>query len=360
MHLTRLAVSRFRALSRVELMPGPAFNLFTGANAAGKTSLLEAVHCLAQGKSFLNAPLRSLVQHGASEFVVRATVADGGGGSHTLAVQRGTAGTARRLDGEPAATQAALARHLPLLVLAPDSIQLVGGAPAGRRALLDWGLFYAEPDFLATWRQYRHALRQRNALLRGGRVDGAALAAWEAPLAAAGERLHHWRAAYAEALAAALDERLAAFGLDWALSLRYRAGWARDVPLAEALVAARDTDRQRGFTGPGPHRADLALRLAGQPASERLSRGQQRVLVVLLKLAQAMLHVEHCGTSPVFLIDDLAAELDADNYARLVATLAGQGVQCLVTGTGVQAEPALPARQLRRFHVKHGAIVEVV
>ncbi len=360
MYLSALSVRHFRSLSHVELALGPAFNLFTGPNGAGKTSLLEAVHCLAQGKSFLPVPPQRLVQHGRERLLVRATVQVAGGGPHRLGLERGSGAVRRVLDGRHDPPQAALAARLPLLVLVPDSVQLVSGPPSGRRALLDWGLFYARPDFLPTWRRYRLALRQRNALLRTARPDWAALAGWERVLAEAGERLHRWRAQHAADLAQGLAQVAGELALPQPVELHYGGGWPDGLSLAEALARGRTADRQRGFTRHGPHRGDLLLRVAGRPAAQHLSRGQQRILVILLRLAQARFHVEHTGRPPVFLVDDLAAELDRDNHARMVAALVAAGVQCLVTGTGIQSPPDLPGERLRRFHVEQGQVREVV
>ena len=174
----------FRCLQSIEFEAAPNYNLVYGANASGKTSLLEALSYLGRGKSFRGAPTGSLVRHGQAEFVLVGKVLAAGRES-TVGVRNGREGLEVRIDGDGQVGVAELAEALPLQVIDPAVHELVSGGPDGRRRFLDWAAFHVEHGFLAAWRRYRRALKQRNASLKQG--DG--LEAWTQELVQAGERL---------------------------------------------------------------------------------------------------------------------------------------------------------------------------
>ncbi|MEX1081924.1 MAG: DNA replication/repair protein RecF [Halofilum sp. (in: g-proteobacteria)] len=360
MHLTALDVRDLRVVASAALEPDPGLNLITGANAAGKTSLLEAIHVLSTGRSFAATRPARLVRHGGGPLRVVGRIVDAHGRVHRLGVERERTGVARmRLDGANAGQVADLARLLPVIAVHPESHDLVGGGPDERRRLLDLGLFHVEHDFHSVWRRYRRALAQRNAVLRG--AGGGEFKPWEQELAAAGEALDASRRHYVDRLAATVlpmkDELLKE---EPGLELGYQRGWPEGVTLYEALVAERARQRDVVSTGVGPHRADLTIRLNGREARQQVSRGQQKLLVYLLRLGQArqLAHSDVGGC--VLLLDDVGAELDEVRRGRVTDLASRVGAQVFLTALEPGAVPRPAGVSARVFHVEQGAVHEMV
>ena len=364
MQITRLDLRRFRRFDEVSLAPAPGINLITGDNGAGKTSLLEAMHLMAYGRSFRGRVRDGLLQAGAEALEVfvewREPRADGGEARLRRAGLRHSGQDwVGRLDGGNVAQLGDLCAALAVVSFEPGSHALVTGSAETRRRYLDWGLFHVEHEFLPLWRRYARALKQRNALLKSRRT-GDGLEAWERELAEAGEPISRRRQLYLEDLQARLVPLLA--GLAPALGeveLEYLPGWRREaVPLEDALLLARDRDLQSGYTSVGPHRADWRIHFPGLPGREALSRGQAKLTALSAVLAQAAHHAAIRGHWPVIALDDLGSELDRDHQARVLARLVASDAQVFITGTepppGLQATPVPVAR----FHVEHGSLTQ--
>lgn len=351
MALTWLRVEQFRCLEEVELDLDPSLNLFVGPNASGKTSLLEALFVLGRGRSFRTRKLEALVRQGEKSFLVVGRSA-GREGVTTLGVRGGRGGTEVRVGGRAAQSAAELAEHFPPQVIDPEIHKLLEEGPGRRRRFLDWGVFHVEPAFLSTWQRYHKALRQRNAALKQGLTQDA-VAAWTAELAAAGEHLGRQRGDYLrrlEAPVAQLGERL----LGQPATLVYHRGWNEDLSLGEAVSRDWDRDRRQGATQHGPHRGDVIVKLGGHAARDRVSRGQQKLLAAGLTLAQLEIQEAERPGRSALLLDDPAAELDADSLARLLDCVRGLPVQLLVTSLR-ETVPGLPGGG-RTFHVERGQV----
>lgn len=361
MRVTRLTLHNIRRFQAVELAPAPGLNLLVGANGAGKTTVLEALHLMAYGRSFRGRVRDGLVREHAPAlevFVEWAQEATGVERTHRAGLRHSGQDWSGRLDGEDVAHLGQLCAALAVVTFEPGSHALVAGGAENRRRFLDWGLFHVEPDFLPLWRRYARALKQRNALLKAG---GAArqLDAWDHELADAGERLTRHRERYladlapqAAASAARLTDGLQLQGME------LQPGWRRqELSLADALLLGRERDRMTGHTGVGPHRADWSLLLAGLPGREALSRGQTKLTALSLLLAQAADYATRRGHWPIIALDDLPSELDRDHQRRTLDFLLAQpGLQLFITAT--EAPPTLQERSLeyRLFHVEQGEI----
>jgi DNA replication and repair protein RecF len=353
--IKRFTAQGFRCLGDIEFEPGARYTLIHGANASGKTSLLEAIAYLGRGKSFRGAPPGTLIQHGAQEFVLFGQV-DAGGRRATVGVRNSRAGLEVRIDGDSGGGAAALAAALPLQVIDPDVHNLVSGGPDERRRFLDWLAFHVEPDYLGLWRQFRRALKQRNAALKGA-ASQEALRAWDREFCALGERVSATR----ESVLAGSLETLRAHGaalLGVEVDFDYAPGWSRDQALHEALEGHFDRDRALGTTQVGPHRADLRLVYDERQARRLVSRGQQKLLASSMILA-ATETVQGVLERPlVLLLDDPAAELDRSSLARLMERVAGLESQVIATSLDPDALtfPVAP----RVFHVEQGTLREAL
>ena len=349
MTLRRMQVTDFRCLPSAGLEFDPAFTLIFGANASGKTSLLEAVYVLGRGRSFRTRLPAHLIRHGTDRFVVFGEV--DAGGRIPLGVEGSDEGVRARILGEKPANLAALALRLPVQIIDPEVHRLIEEGPNRRRRFMDWGVFHVEPEFVGFWQRYGHVLRQRNAALKGR--DRALVSAWDADLVQSGLRMSEARGRYVERLAPVAGE-LARQMLGMELTLGYRTGWSREHDLAAALRLSLSTDLERGVTQAGPHRAELAIRLDGSAVKDRISRGQQKLLAAALLLAQLRLFPDNAITQPTLLLDDPAAELDADRLGRLIDAVRQQPVQLVVT----TLQPDFPAFGVpgRRYHVSAGTV----
>ena len=359
MRLTALDVHDVRVIAAAGLEPGAGINVIVGPNAAGKTSLLESIYLLATGRSFAATRPTRLVRTGSDALRVVARVQSRAGVLHRLGLERGVGGTARmRVDGRTAERLAELAHLLPVVAVHPESHGLIGGAPAERRRLLDLGLFHVEQSFHSVWQTFRRTLAQRNALVRAG-AGSAELDVWDSALADAGMAIDSMRRAYVERLAVETrdltESLLGAFG---DVELSYRAGFDEQRGLLESLRQSRSRDREQHTTTVGPQRAELRLRLDGRDVRQRVSRGQQKLLVYLLRLAQARQLASQSGC--VLLLDDPGAELDAEHRRRLMETAARIGVQCFVTAVEREAVPVPRDAPSKVFHVEQGRVSEVI
>src|SRR5690606_4892124 len=238
MKVTRLDIANLRRFERVELRPAPGLNVLVGDNGAGKTSVLEALHLMAYGRSFRGRVRDGLVGPGGEAvevFVEWAEAGEGGGEIRRKAGLRhaGQAWTGR-LDGESVESLGDLCAALAVVTFEPGSHVLVAGGGEPRRRQLDWGLFHVEQEFLMAWRRHARALKQRNALLKAGGRREDQMGAWEAELADSGEMITRHRERYLEQLQphlqALVGELLPEAGV---ATLGFQPGWRRDeMPLA--------------------------------------------------------------------------------------------------------------------------------
>jgi len=360
MALERLKIQDFRNIARAQLVLAPGLNVISGANGSGKTSLLEAIYFLGRGASFRTQRVQSLIRKGKGELVVFGEVRSGEEGSVGIGIRRSMRELEVRIGGEKAPGLSALAARLPLLVINPDSHRLVEQGPKQRRQFVDWGVFHVEHDFHGAWLRYMRALRQRNAALRSSAPTSAK--AWDGELVTHGTAIHEMRERYLRKLLPLLPEYVGALAPLGALEVAYQQGWPGDEALGTAIGASFERDRAVGHTRYGPHRADLAIRIDGVAAEESVSRGQQKLLVAGMRLAQARLLAEESGRAPVVLVDDLPAELDRAHREAMIGLLLGLGGQLFITAIDADMLelPAEAAASCRMFHVEHGAVSEVI
>lgn len=351
MTLQAIKCTDFRCLRSVEFKPDPGNNLIYGANASGKTSILEAIAYLGRGRSFRGASTTDLIRHGCDEFVLFGR-SDTGAREASLGVRNSRAGLEIHVDGAKAAGAALLAELLPLQVIDPDIHDLVAGGPELRRRYIDWVAFHVEHGYLDVWRRYRRVLKQRNAALKqAGQVDG--LAGWDKELAEVGQEVHEARRRVLDIIAPALQEAGDSL-LGSGVSISYQRGWPAERTLRESLAAATEREQQLGSTQAGPHRADLRLIFDERQARKRVSRGQQKLLACALILAAVEIVQHHLEKPLLLLLDDPAAELDGASLARLMAVVAN--LRCQVIATSLEPNGALFADDARLFHVERGVI----
>ena len=331
MRLSWLEVIDFRSFDRLRWTPDPSVNVLVGRNAAGKTNLLEAVGYLAALRSFRNVPDRVLVKDGAERAVLRGEVA-GEGRSTLIEVEAPAAGRRRaQVNRERLGRVSDLLGLVRSAVFLPDDLDMVKRGPGYRRDLLDATAVQIWPGAHRDQQDYEKALRQRNMLLKqsGRQTDEVTLLVWDDRLAEAGGRVMARRTAAIEAL----EERAGAFyrelsGEGARVVVDYRSTWGAGAAgrmdgwraaLGGALSAARPADLDRRLSTVGPHRDDVRLLLDDRDSRTRASQGEQRCLVLALRLAAHQAVAEITGEAPLLLLDDVFSELDPHRFGGGVA-----------------------------------------
>ena len=322
MKLTRLALENWRNIPHALIEPEDGLNVLCGENGQGKTNLLEAIWMLTGAKSFRAAKDAELIRRGA-DFAVLDGAAECGGRVQTIYLTVGSPGTPRpgrtaRLNGVDKGRAASLAGTFTAVVFEPDHLGLIKGSPGGRRRFLDAALCQLYPGYLALYRRYVRALQQKNALLRHSATGrerpyaekAALLEVLNVELAQQGEAIQQRRRAYLERLAplACSNYEELSHGAE-RLTLRYAAQFEPG-GLARLLRQRQPEELRAGQSLCGPHREDLELLLDGQPAKVFASQGQQRSVVLSLKMAEAAAVASITGEHPVLLLDDVLSELD--------------------------------------------------
>ncbi|MHB1512130.1 MAG: DNA replication/repair protein RecF [Acidiferrobacter sp.] len=346
MDITALDFKDVRCLQSIEWSPSPGMNLIVGANGAGKTSLLEGISLAGTGKTLRSGSVRAAIAHGRERLSARLSFGEGLAAGK-LRYERGTSEKIWVLDDSAVKSAAEVYERLPLMIFSPESHYAMLQEANARREVVYWLMFHVEPFFLDTWRRYQRLLRQRNAALRmrdrNYRAFDPGLVQLSAVLA------DMWQRA-AQALEAPFAELVERQRLGGEAQLVLRPGWQGD-SLAAALEVNRETDERLGYTLAGPHRADVGFKLNGRPIQEVASHGQQKILMSAWRLAVVMVVVA-AGKHPVLLLDDLAAELDAERRASFFGTLTDIGLQTFVTAIDQASFPS-PATV---FHVEHGCL----
>ena len=354
MILSSLDISGFRNIKQLSIKPRTGLNLITGTNGSGKSTILEAIHCLATGHSFRTRKPRELISHEEQFYRLTASFSDSETKrEHRAGLERSRdGGITLRLDFEAINSQSEITRLLPVKTLTPDSHQLIQEGPELRRQFLDWGLFHVEHTYLDSWKKYKRSLSQRNQLLREQSSDRD-IEIWNTPLSDSAENINELRHAYVLELADALKLRLLEMDVKFHVELRYRSGWDTTNPFIEVLASNLITHRRIKTTTDGPHRAEIIITVGESTAKQVLSRGEQKVLVYALHLAQLDLLHNKTDSRAIVLCDDLTSELDNFHTKALIDQLFVLGGQIFVTGVDLTI---LSTYEHGMFHMEHGNI----
>jgi DNA replication and repair protein RecF len=359
--VTRVTVRDFRVYDQAEVALGEGLTVVTGANGAGKTNLLEAVYMGCTGRSFRTSNEREVVRFGAEVARVELCARDADG-EHELSVGL-RPGEPKRLSVDGARVERLTdAPGRPLAgVFAPDRLELVKGTPSVRRAHVDQVVAALWPARVATRRAYAQALAQRNALVarvRSRAASAASLGAWDRELARHGVALMADRRAVVDALTPPFADRAADLGLDGEPAIAYqpRSRAADADELADELAERRDGDIERGFTGHGPHRDELALTRAGRSLRAYGSQGQQRLALLALLLAEREAIAAQRDAPPLLLLDDVMSELDEQRRERLVELLLAGG-QAVITATELAHVPGADRSGVVRIAIAAGRVL---
>ena len=358
LRLNNLKLRDFRCFDELSLDCGPGINIIEGLNGSGKTSLLEAIYFMNAAKSFRSRLSRYVVREGQDGCVIHAAL-QRGPSPIAIGIERSARGVGRiKLNGSMLQSAAPLAQQVPMMLIHPERLTFISAGPGMRRELLNWGLFYSEPEFYPTWQRVQKALKQRNSLLKQ-RFESSDLDSWDAILVQSAPQLDAMRSAYMAELSDQLQPLCELmFAEPLALSWSYQRGWPEGEDLQEVLRRHAKRDAMLGYTQYGPHRADFVLKSRGQPAHQVLSQGQQKNLAYAVMLAQMQLQMQR--ESAILLIDDLPAELDDRRIAMICEVIQSINAQTFITAIDSQVLPALLAAPHQLFHVEQQHDVSVL
>ncbi len=352
--ITKLNVSAVRNIVDIGMQPSLLVNLLYGNNGSGKTSILESIHMLATGRSFRSVKIDPLIQKGAEQSVLYLELADG---QHIGLSRSRRKGHTLKLQGLKQNNWEEVARLLPVQVLDSTAFLLLEGSPRARRQFLDWGVFHVEPSFVANWRASRKCLANRNLLLKRSSLDEQQLSAWDTELCSYANLVDFARREYFESFAPMLQKTLRSLGGRAMpdLAFTYYRGWGEDEELEQVLTNTLQADLKYGVSQHGPQRADVRIKIDRSNAVELLSRGQQKLVVCAMKIAQGILLSEAVGSRCIFLVDDLPAELDKENRTAVFSAIQDLGGQVFLTSVDRQ-DCWGEGGKTATFHVEHGTI----
>ena len=357
MSIEHLEIANFRNLENVSLDPSPKLNAIIGNNGSGKTSLLEAIYFLGTAKSFRTPHSKQAITFGKSQFVVFGKVTASGGASVPVGISKTKESMAIKISNRPALSASTLAGLLPVQLINPDVHKLLEEGPRYRRRFMEWGLFHVKPNYFQHWQECRHILKQRNAALKQ-HLPTREIEQWDVALCEKSEVITNLRKQYLEELQPFVNDLLSQSPLIPPVEIQLSQGWTKSKTLEDVLRDNLETDRSRGFTQFGPQRMDLTINCRGVKAKEVVSRGQQKFITAIMKLAQIeLLNQNEAGSKGILLVDDLPAELDQQFRELLINMIAAQQAQVFITATDAQLLfQDLPGPEATMFHVEHGAV----
>lgn len=352
MYLQHLSLRYFRNYVEQQVRFQAPKVILVGENAQGKSNLLEAVEWLACLSSHRTSRDRDLIQTDQPQALIQSEIVRGSGSLELGAVLRHSGRRSLLVNGELVSRSVDFLGHLHAVQFSSLDLDLVRGGPTERRAWLDRVLTQLEPIYAHLWQTYQQILRQRNALLKqihNQTTDASQLPLWNQQLATAGVRLMRRRHRLIERLgplAQAWQEKISDHREH--LHLNYGANVVAETQAPEALwqaflekIQARTiAEQMQGTTLVGPHRDDVELLINDTPARQYGSQGQQRTLVLALKLAELELIEIVIGEPPLLLLDDVLAELDLHRQNQLLGTIENR-FQTIITTTHLGAfDPA--------------------
>lgn len=354
MKIKRLKVEQLRNIRSLEIEPEARHNIITGNNGAGKTTLLEAIYLLARAKSFRTNQRRSPIQNGADQLTLFAELLDHTNNSHKLGLSKSPSQLNVRLDGLPVNKLSELANTLPVSLITPNSHKLIEEGPDQRRRLLNWGVFHVEHEFKYLAARLNRTLLQRNNALRKGSKD---LSVWDKSFVEASELVNQTQKEYFSLWLEQLTKLKESISFLKSLEVRLIYGWPVGSDLYSSIAEKEASDRERGFTSVGPHRADIEFKIDGIATKNILSRGQQKVLVTCILKAQMSVLESQTGKRAVTLYDDLDSELDSNSLEHVSNLLSDQYGQTFITTINPEKLSSLRNKaESGMFHVEHGRL----
>jgi len=341
-----IQLSNFRCFKEQEITFTPGINLLIGENGSGKTSIIEALYLLGRGRSFRTNYLSDLTLHNSESSIIRLS-GSRNETSFRIGCEIKKSKLTIKINHSVIPKRSLLLDYLPLQIITPSSHELIESGPSNRRKFIDWGLFHVEHPYRKNWSLFRRVLKQRNQLLKEHSND---VQAWDDQFTKYALILDGFRKSYFNELEPIfLKVQQALLGNTFA-SINFYSGWDNNIALDMQLKYCLKKDMSYGWTSVGPQKADMKF-IFSQSTRNVLSRGQQKMLVFALQIAQC-LHLQQVKHyEPLLLIDDISSELDKQHLSNLLALLQETQLQCIVNAIDDSKVDATRISGL--FHVEH-------
>lgn len=339
----------FRNLKNTTLSFNKQLNLIIGDNGSGKSSLLEAIYILSTSKSFRTNHLKSAIKHDFSEFILFSKYSN-----HSVGLKKSTDSLVTKVDNKSISKSSLLAKKQAILAIDPSSFNLINGSPKSKRSFIDWALFHVKHKFSECWNNYRNILKQRNLLLKTKQVKE--LHYWDQYLVEYNDKIHQLRLDIVAEFLVNFKDLIKNNALLSQVDIKYKQGWNKEKSFKEALSSNQANDIKRGFTSVGSHKCDLHFSINGKDIKEVLSRGQMKDLLIFLHLTILDLVSQKLSTKPIFIIDDLASELDKNTFKSVIVSLLEKDYQIFISS--IEYDDFFKKLDFNKtvFHVKHGEI----
>lgn len=358
MALLRLKATNFRNFSQLDLTPSPLMNLIYGLNGSGKSSLLEAIYFLSFGRSFRTHLATRIIQQGCEAFCIYSQVEHLENSTLSIGIEKNIQGKVKlRVDQENISALSYIAKLVPMQLINPDTFELLTTGPQMRREYIDWGLFHVEHSFYDLWVRHQRVLKQRNSAIQQQKSLNE-IKSWDIEFIRTAEEISQLRNNYVTHLLPIVYEVLESLIHLDNLTLEFYPGWDTNHSLADLLNKNISRDMALGYTQLGPRRADLIIKIEKTPVQDVLSRGEQKLLVCALKIAQGIYLQRHTGKNCIYLLDDLASELDYIHRQKIILLLVALKAQIFISAVDVAAFSDIDKHLGKMFHVKQGCIVE--
>jgi DNA replication and repair protein RecF len=352
LYFTKLYIENLRVIKQLSFQPGKRINIIYGSNGSGKSSLIESIYLLARCKSYRSKHLSSLITYDRNELIVSANLISDDDTRQQLGLKKSHAGIEVKVDGKKQRKISDQVKILPLGIITPNIHRLVTEGPVNRRKFLDWGVFHVEHEYSKLIASYKRILSQRNLAMRNKGID---ISTWDRQLAEYGKTITIKRKSYLKKLIIIFNSLIAKYNLS-EISLVYRQGWAEDLSLIDVLQ--KTMINLPKATIHGPHRADLILKKDNHHIAEIFSRGEQKIIAILMILSQLVLIKNYTNRVPILLFDDIQSEIDPMNRKKLIVLIEELQFQSFITT--MNTHETVPSNcEIKMFHVEHGKVSQV-
>lgn len=373
MYLKKITLTNYRNYEHLEVNFPQKINLLQGANAQGKTNLLEAIYYLALGRAYRSFREDPLIKWGQQFFLIKGEVENRHGLVNLAVLVEQTEAITRKeikVNSLKIERLSDFFGNLTAVLFAPENLNIVQGTPALRRKLLDDDLSQVSPGYYLLLQKHRQLLKQRNHLLKKIKITGkgySQIEVWDEQLKTTAAQIINKRLAVLEKLnpLTRLMQRKLTGGKE-NLELKYLFNRTQEIKKGVDLVSiiestaqeVKEREYRRGITLWGPQRDDFLLTLNGQNLKIYGSQGQQRTAVLAIKLAELEFFKSESGEYPLLLLDDVLSELDTQRRLYLLNIIQEKPIQCFLTTTVQGSSLFRNTSTLGSFYVQNGVLKE--
>lgn len=352
MAIKSIKCHNFRNLTQNSLTFNPHLNIIYGKNGSGKSSLLEAIYIVSTGKSFRSNYLKYAIHHDEDNFILYSQF-----DFHTVGIKKDQSSFITKLNSKRINKRSILAKQQAALILDSNCFNLLNSSSKNRREFIDWALFHVEHNFSDLWIQYNKTIKQRNKLLKTKGIDQ--IKYWNDLIINTVDNIHPLRIALINKLQNIITTKSDSYSILKNVSIEYKQGWTKDHSFKEALEKKQNNDLKKGFTSVGVHLSDIKFFIKGKEIKEVFSRGQQKQFIILIQKIMFEYVSNNVSTKPIFIIDDLASELDQNSMNNVIVSLLEKDYQIFVSSINLDSSLHEIKNDKSVFHVEHGNISEI-